>query len=174
MLECFEYQRGGAAHDDALQIVLCYQERQRSRFRAKTLCGKDVGWFVERGEVLADGDILLARTGEKVAVVAAEETVSEVKSDDLHLLTRAAYHLGNRHVPLQILPGELRYQHDHVLDDMLRGLGLAVVVTDKPFHPENGAYHGSGHSHAHNHSADHGHSHSHSHDHSHSHEHQHG
>ncbi|GAB3369154.1 urease accessory protein UreE [Spongiibacter taiwanensis] len=159
MLECFEFTRGATTADGALEIVLCYQERQRSRFRAKTLCGKDVGWFVERGEVLADGDVLLASSGEKIAVVAAEETVSQVQSDDLHLLTRAAYHLGNRHVPLQILPGELRYQHDHVLDDMLRGLGLAVVVTEKPFHPENGAYHGSGHAHGHDHHDHHSHSH---------------
>ena len=161
MLECFEYQRAAEAQTSAdLQLVLCYQERQRSRYRAKTLCGKEVGWFVERGEVLADGDVLVAKSGDRITVVAAQETVSEVKTDDPHLLTRAAYHLGNRHVPLQILAGELRYQHDHVLDDMLRGLGLTVVVTEKPFHPENGAYHGSSTAHSHHHH-DHHHGHSH-------------
>lgn len=151
MLECYELGEGASE----IRLVLNYQERQRSRYRAKTLCGLDVAWFVERGKVLADGEILVANSGEKIAIIAAEETVSEVRSDDPLLLAKAAYHLGNRHVPLQIDTGELRYQHDHVLDDMLRGLGLTVLVTDKSFHPENGAYHNSG--------GHHGHSHSHSH-----------
>ncbi|MFT6578985.1 MAG: urease accessory protein [Zhongshania sp.] len=151
MLECYELGEGASE----IRLVLNYQERQRSRYRAKTLCGLDVAWFVERGKVLADGEILVANSGEKIVIIAAEETVSEVRSDDPLLLAKAAYHLGNRHVPLQIDAGELRYQHDHVLDDMLRGLGLTVLITDKSFHPENGAYHNSG--------GHHGHSHSHSH-----------
>ncbi|MBU0537383.1 MAG: urease accessory protein UreE [Gammaproteobacteria bacterium] len=151
MLECYELGEGASE----IRLVLNYQERQRSRYRAKTLCGLEVAWFVERGKVLADGEILVANSGEKIAIIAAEETVSEVRSDDPLLLAKAAYHLGNRHVPLQIDAGELRYQHDHVLDDMLRGLGLTVLITDKSFHPENGAYHNSG--------GHHGHSHSHSH-----------
>lgn len=151
MLECYELGEGASE----IRLVLNYQERQRSRYRAKTLCGLEVAWFVERGKVLADGEILVANSGEKIVIIAAEETVSEVRSDDPLLLAKAAYHLGNRHVPLQIDAGELRYQHDHVLDDMLRGLGLTVLVTDKSFHPENGAYHNSG--------GHHGHSHSHSH-----------
>jgi urease accessory protein len=162
MLECYEL--GEGASDT--RLVLSYQERQRSRYRAKSVCGLDVAWFVERGKVLADGEILVATSGEKIRVVAAEETVSEVCSDDVLLLIKAAYHLGNRHVPLQIEAGELRYQHDHVLDDMLRGLGLTVLVTDKTFHPENGAYHNSG-----SHRGGHAHSHSHSHS---EHEHRHG
>ena len=162
MLECYKL---GVGTSD-IRLVLNYQERQRSRYRAKTLCGLDVAWFVERGKVLADGEILVANSGENVLVVAAEETVSEVRSDDALLLAKAAYHLGNRHVPLQIEVGELRYQHDHVLDDMLRGLGLTVLVTDKTFHPENGAYHrsgGHGHSHDHSPEAKHAHSHEHAH-----------
>jgi urease accessory protein len=151
MLECYVLGEGASE----IRLVLNYQERQRSRYRAKTLCGLDVAWFVERGKVLADGEILVANSGEKIVIIAAEETVSEVRSDDPLLLAKAAYHLGNRHVPLQIDAGELRYQHDHVLDDMLRGLGLTVLITDKSFHPENGAYHNSG--------GHHGHSHSHSH-----------
>jgi urease accessory protein len=162
MLECYELGEGTSD----IRLVLNYQERQRSRYRAKTLCGLDVAWFVERGKVLADGEILVAKSGEKIAIIAAEETVSEVRSDDPLLLAKAAYHLGNRHVPLQIDAGELRYQHDHVLDDMLRGLGLTVLVTDKSFHPENGAYHNSGGHHGHH--GHHGHSHSHAeHDHHH-------
>lgn len=156
MLECYEL---GEGRSD-IRLVLNYQERQRSRYRAKTLCGLDVAWFVERGKVLADGEILVAKSGEKIAIIAAEETVSEVRSDDPLLLAKAAYHLGNRHVPLQIDAGELRYQHDHVLDDMLRGLGLTVLVTDKSFHPENGAYHNSGGHQGHSHShAEHDHHH---------------
>ena len=151
MLECYELGEGASE----IRLVLNYQERQRSRYRAKTLCGLEVAWFVERGKVLADGEILVANSGEKIVIIAAEETVSEVRSDDPLLLAKAAYHLGNRHVPLQIDAGELRYQHDHVLDYMLRGLGLTVLITDKSFHPENGAYHNSG--------GHHGHSHSHSH-----------
>jgi urease accessory protein len=166
MLECYEL--GDGASD--IRLVLNYQERQRSRYRAKSVCGLDVAWFVERGKVLADGEILVANSGEKIMVVAAEETVSEVCSDDVLLLTKAAYHLGNRHVSLQIEAGELRYQHDHVLDDMLRGLGLTVLVTDKTFHPENGAYHNSGGHHS-GHSQSHNHHDGHSHYHN---EHQHG
>ncbi|CAA0103078.1 Urease accessory protein UreE [Zhongshania aliphaticivorans] len=153
MLECYEL--GGGCSE--IRLVLNYQERQRSRFRAKTLCGQDVAWFVERGKVLADGEVLIAKSGEKILVVAAEETVSEVRSNDPLLLAKAAYHLGNRHVPLQIEAEELRYQHDHVLDDMVRGLGLTVLVTDKTFHPENGAYHSSTGAHSHSHSHDHHH-----------------
>ncbi|MFT5887412.1 MAG: urease accessory protein [Zhongshania sp.] len=152
MLECYKVQGGGDSNV-SMRIVLCFQERQRSRFKGKTQCEKDLSWFLERGQVLADGDVLLAKSGERIAVVAAEETVSVVQTGDPLLLARAAYHLGNRHVPLQVEAGELRYQHDHVLDDMLQGLGLTVIVSDKAFHPESGAYHNSGagsiHSHHH-------------------------
>lgn len=147
----------------AMYISLDYQQRQKSRHRARTDCGQELGWFLERGRVLCDGDVLLCNDGSQVQVVAAEETVSEVHYVDAHLLMRAAYHLGNRHVPLQIGEGWLRYQHDHVLDDMLAGLGLTVDCVKRPFHPENGAYHGSGqHHHSnHSHSHDHGHHHHH-------------
>lgn len=148
--------------DTALRIELDFQQRQKSRHRATTVCGQQLGWFLERGRVLEDGDILLCADGSKVLVIAADETVSEVNSSDAHLLMRAAYHLGNRHVPLQIGDGWLRYQHDHVLDAMLAGLGLSVSCCRRPFHPENGAYHNSGHDAGHaaaGHSHHHGHSH---------------
>ena len=83
---------------------------------------------------------------------AAAETLSSVVSDDPHLLARACYHLGNRHVSIQIEPGRVSYLHDHVLDEMLQGLGLQVTVTEAPFEPEPGAYGGSAdkaHSHHH-------------------------
>lgn len=140
-------------------VELDYQLRQKSRGRAPCADGSQLAWFVDRGRVLADGDLLQCQDGAVVAVVAAPESVSEVVSGDPLLLMRAAYHLGNRHVPLQIGEALLRYQHDHVLDDMLRGLGLAVTHTMAPFHPEPGAYHGQGgHSHGgHHHDHDHAH-----------------
>lgn len=149
------------APDDALTIELDFQQRQKSRHKATTVCGETLGWFLERGRVLEDGDVLLCNDGTAIVVVAANELVSEVQSDDAHLLMRAAYHLGNRHVPLQIGEGYLRYQHDHVLDAMLEGLGLTVGCCQRPFHPENGAYSSAGHSQGglHSHSHTHGHSH---------------
>ena len=157
MLEAFQVVKAPVSNCD-MEAVLTFEERQKSRHKAQTVCGQALGWFVERGTVLADGDYLQCSNGALVRVVAAAESVSEVASDNPWLLMRAAYHLGNRHVPLQIGEGWLRYQHDHVLDDMVRGLGLDVSFAQKPFHPENGAYHGTGHSHQHGHHH-HGHSH---------------
>ena len=144
-------------------LTLPLDSRIKSRLRATLDDGREAGLFLERGTTLRDGDCLQAEDGTIVQVKAAAETVSEVQCDDPHLLARACYHLGNRHVPLQIEPGLLRYQHDHVLDDMLRGLGLEVTVREAPFEPEPGAYGGSAQGHSH----DHGHTHSHSHDHAH-------
>jgi urease accessory protein len=106
--------------------------------------------------VLRDGDLLAGVDGLLVQVRAAAEPVSEVHCDDALLLARACYHLGNRHVVLQIGPGFVRYPHDHVLDDMLRGLGLEPACAEAPFEPEAGAYggtsgHHGGHSHGHGH-----------------------
>ena len=121
--------------------------------------GREAGVFLARGETLRDGDLLGSADGTLVCVRAAAEPVSEVHCDDPLLLARACYHLGNRHVALQITPGRLRYQHDHVLDDMLRGLGLQPAFVEAPFEPEPGAYGGSAHGHA----GGHGHGHSHGH-----------
>lgn len=129
------------------EAVLIFEERQKSRHKCETTCGKVLAWFLERGQVLGEGDVLVCSGGERVKVVCAPQAVSEVSSGDALRLTRAAYHLGNRHVPLQIGSGFLRYQHDHVLDEMLEGLGLSVVFRQAPFQPENGAYHGRGASH---------------------------
>ena len=110
--------------------------------------GREAGIFLQRGRTLRDGDCLSDAEGlVMVRVLAAAERVSTVVGDDGPLLARACYHLGNRHVPLQIDSGRLRYRHDHVLDAMVRGLGLAVVVEDAPFDPEPGAYGGSAHTH---------------------------
>jgi urease accessory protein len=142
------------------RLVLPFEMRSRSRFRARLVGGEEVGVILARGQILRGGDQLLAPDGRVIEIDAALETVSTVRSADPRWLARAAYHLGNRHVALQIGEGWLRYRHDHVLDQMLHGLGLAVTVEQASFEPEAGAYHTGGDS-AHNHSAIHGHSHGH-------------
>ena len=132
------------------RLVLPFQMRSRSRFRARLSTGDEVGVRLTRGQILRGGDLLLASDGRVIEIGAAAETVSTVHSDDPRLLARAAYHLGNRHVALQIGEGWLRYIHDHVLDEMLHGQGLSVSVGQSIFEPEAGAYH-SGGEHGHEH-----------------------
>ncbi|QLQ32313.1 MAG: urease accessory protein UreE [Candidatus Thiothrix singaporensis] len=143
-----------------LSLTLPHERRIISRQRVTLDDGSDAGLFLPRGSNLQHGDVLQGASGELIRVQAAAETVSTLYCDDPLLLARACYHLGNRHVPLQIAPGLIRYQHDHVLDEMLHGMGLHVVVEQAPFEPEAGAYAG-GHSHSHEHSHAHGHGHSH-------------
>lgn len=140
------------------ELVLPFELRQKSRFRAQLTTGEEVGVVLERGAVLRGGDCLEAEDGRVIAVVAAPEKVTTVRGQDPWQLARAAYHLGNRHVSLQLGPGWLRYPHDHVLDDMVRGLGLDVALETAPFEPEAGAYGHSGsllfvggHGHGHGH-----------------------
>ncbi len=137
------------------RLTLPIEQRVRSRLRARLDDGRDVGLFLPRGTLLRGGDRLGSDDGLVIEVVAAAETVSTIHCDDPTLLARAAYHLGNRHIPLQVEKGWLRYQHDHVLDDMLLQMGLALVVEQAPFEPEAGAYQqaveGHHHSHSHNH-----------------------
>ena len=136
-----------------VQLVLPFQLRSKSRVRTALDNGEEVGLVLERGSILRGGDLLLAEDGRVVVVVAAPECVSTVHSTDAHQLLRATYHLGNRHVTLQIGRGWVRYQHDHVLDEMVKGLGLEVQIEDAPFEPEAGAYGGhaalAGHGHSH-------------------------
>lgn len=133
-----------------LSLTLPYDVRKKSRFRAELDGGSEVAVILPRGGVLRDGDLLEADTGEVVEVHAAPERVSEVRTSDSLLLARACYHLGNRHVPLEIGIGWVRYEHDHVLDEMVVGLGLSVCCRAIPFEPETGAY-GGGHSSSHSH-----------------------
>lgn len=129
--------------------------RIKSRFRVTLDDGMEAGLFLPRGSILRGGDLVASDDGVIVEVRSASETVSTVSCKDSHLLARACYHLGNRHVPLQIEPGFVRYQHDHVLDELVSGLGLTVTVEETPFEPEPGAYgdygHASGHGHGHSH-----------------------
>jgi urease accessory protein len=131
-------------------LTLAFGDRRRSRLRARLDDGREVALLLPRGSRLLDGDRLRDETGELVvAVRAAEETLSWVGAEDPLLLARAAYHLGNRHVPVQIGPGWLAYEHDHVLDGMIEEMGLAVTTRRAPFEPEAGGYRHGGEAPAH-------------------------
>ena len=134
-------------------LTLPFEKRTRGRLRVVLDDGREAGLFLDRGPILRDGDCLVSEEGLCVRIVAAPETVSCVRCEDGLLLARAAYHLGNRHVALQVGAGELRYRHDHVLDDMVRGLGLDPLCLELPFEPEPGAYgeHHADHDHGHTH-----------------------
>jgi urease accessory protein len=136
-----------------LTLDLTWEQRQRSRLRVVLDDGREAAILMPRGTSLRDGDVLQAEDGQTARVVAAPETLSCVDCPDALSLARAAYHLGNRHVPLRIESDCLCYQHDHVLDDLVRGLGLAVRCEERPFEPEPGAYQSgaSGHGHHHHH-----------------------
>ena len=132
---------------ELIGLELPYHKRQKCRLRVTLNNGADAALQLKRGHVLSDGELLRAETGELIRVCAAKEDVSTVYADSYLLLARAAYHLGNRHVALQVGQGWLRYLSDHVLDDMVKQLGLTVKQESAPFEPESGAY--SAHSHHH-------------------------
>jgi len=123
-------------------VLLSYAQREKARQRVVLESGEQIAINIRRGQVMRGGDLLKSRQGRCVRVQAAPETVSTVHCTDALQLTRIAYHLGNRHVWLQVGAGWLRYLHDHVLDDMVRGLGGEVTIEDAPFEPEAGAYGG--------------------------------
>lgn len=132
------------------RLTLPFELRQKSRLLAKLDSGRQLALSLPRGHVLRNGALLQTEHGVVIEVCSAAEELSVVASADATELARAAYHLGNRHVPLQIRPGTLSYQHDHVLDDMLRGLGLEPCFAEEPFEPEAGAY-GRAAAHPHHH-----------------------
>ena len=139
-------------HPATDSVALAYDERKRSRLKVKLASGAEAGIFLERGDYLQDGDKLQAEEDSAIVEIrAAPEKLIEAVANSPLLFARAAYHLGNRHVPVQILPsdsgGKLRFQTDHVLAEMVKGLGCAVSETEAPFQPESGAY-GGGHQHA--------------------------
>jgi urease accessory protein len=145
--------------------TLTLDDRRRSRLRFLLDDGREAALFLPRGSALRDGDRLRDAGGEIVLVRAAPEHLSVARAADPHVLLRGAYHLGNRHVPVQLGDGWLAYEHDHVLDDMVRGLGLTVEARRAPFEPEAGAFrHDGGHAHEHHHH-DEGHAHGHGHPH---------
>ena len=128
------------------QLRLPFERRQKTRLRAQLISGEEVALLLPRGEVLRGGDRLRAEDGRVIEVIAEEEDVLHVECAGPRELARAAYHLGNRHVPVQVGEGFLRLAADHVLEEMLRGLGATIAPLRAPFEPEAGAY-GGGHSH---------------------------
>jgi urease accessory protein len=147
-------------------VVLDYDDRHRRRATMKGTRGMSFLLDLPEAASLRNGDALVLDDGQLVEVVAAPELLFEVRGDDPHHLVRIAWHLGNRHVPTQILKKALRIRRDHVLNEMLRGLGARVVEIEAPFDPEGGAYTTptAQHRHEHDHGRAHG-DHSHSHDH---------
>lgn len=141
------------------ECTLTLDQRVKARQRVTLENGHVAGLYIPRGSVLRDGDFIKSETGEVICIRAANESVSTVRFDDALSMSKACYHLGNRHVALQIDELMVRYQHDHVLDDMLSGMGLNPIHEMAPFQPEPGAY------------GEHGHAKPHSHGHSHHHEH---
>lgn len=155
-------------------VALDWDIRQKSRFEAHDSRGRRLAVFLPRGSVVRGGDVLVAQDGSMVRVLAQAQPLMRVTPCSQHGspfdLVRAAYHLGNRHVSLELAPHHLQFEPDPVLADMLRGLHLIVTDVQAPFEPEGGAY-GGGHGHRHGHDHDHDHGHGHHHDHPHGHDH---
>jgi urease accessory protein len=143
-------------------LTLPFDLRQKSRLRVTLDDGREAGLMLSRGHILRGGDCLRAEDGTIVSITAAAEPVTTVTHTHPNELARAAYHLGNRHVALQVGDGWLRYLADHVLDDMVTSLGFNIQNEQAPFEPESGAYHSHANTHSHEHSHQHG-SHHHSH-----------
>ncbi|MES1980718.1 MAG: urease accessory protein UreE [Pseudomonadota bacterium] len=164
----------------AATVELDWDVRQKSRFDATDSLGRQLGIFLPRGTLVRGGDVLIAEDGSMVRVLAAPQPVLRITHCSDHGsafdLTRAAYHLGNRHVPIELKPDHLKIEPDHVLADMLRSMHLIVHEVNEAFEPEGGAYSAGGHSHGHGeHKAhDHGHADTHDHNHDHAGKHNHG
>jgi urease accessory protein len=124
-----------------LKLVLPFELRQKSRFRAKADNGEELAFVLPRGRVLRGGDRVQTTDGREVEIAAAPEKLAHIESSEL---ARVAYHLGNRHVPLQLGAGFVRIAEDHVLEELARKLGARVTHVEAPFEPEAGAY---GHQH---------------------------
>ena len=133
----------------SVTLSLPINSRVKSRIKVTLDDGREAGLFLPRGKILRNGDLVSSEEGLVVEIKAAPELVSTVTSDNPHALAVASYHLGNRHVPLQVEPKWLRYLHDHVLDAMVKGLGLSVKTETAPFEPEAGAYQSSANGHHH-------------------------
>ena len=142
-------------------LTLRFEDRRRSRMRARLDDGREAALLLPHGTILRDGDRLHAPDEGEVAIVrAAAQSLSVVHCADPLMLARAAYHLGNRHIPVQLGPGWLAYEHDHVLDGMVVDMGLSVDTRVAPFEPEAGGYgRTSAATGGHHHHHDHGHGH---------------
>ncbi|MBG6075318.1 urease accessory protein UreE [Polaromonas sp. CG_9.11] len=142
----------------AATLELDWDVRQKSRFDATDSLGRQLGVFLPRGTLVRGGDVLIAEDGSMVKVIAAPQAVLHITACTAHGtpfdLTRAAYHLGNRHVPIELKPDHLKIEPDHVLADMLRAMHLTVQEVAEAFEPEGGAYSAGGHSHGPSHTPD--------------------
>ena len=127
-------------------VRLSFDARCKSRLLLKLDNGEQAALVVERGRLLRGGDRVRTLDGREVQIIAAEESLLEASSDDAAAIAKAAFHLGNRHVAVQVMANRLRFLNDHVLEEMVKGLGLKVAPLLAPFEPEGGAY---GHHHAH-------------------------
>jgi urease accessory protein len=125
------------------RLRLPFEQRQRSRLKTALVSGEEVALMLPRGEILRGGDLLLASDGRAIEVVAEPEKVLHVQCATPAELAVAAYHLGNRHVPVQVGEGFLRIVADHVLEALLKGLNASVTPMEAPFEPEAGAYLGA-------------------------------
>ncbi len=124
----------------AESLTLPYRQRQKSRQRVVLDSGKEAGILLDHGKRLHGGDILCTRDGYCLRVIEALEPVSTVFTNNSQALARASYHVGNRHIPIQIGKNWIRYERDHVVDDMIRRLDLTPKHEIAPFEPEDGAY----------------------------------
>jgi urease accessory protein len=151
----------------AATVELDWDVRQKSRFEATDSQGRQLGIFLPRGTLVRGGDVLVGEDGSLVKVIAAPQSVLRITACTSHGspfdLTRAAYHLGNRHVPIELKPDHLKIEPDHVLAEMLRAMHLIVNEVSESFEPEGGAYSAAGHGHGHAHEGGHGHGHAHAH-----------
>jgi urease accessory protein len=164
------------------RVVLDYDDRHRRRLAMEGVEGTSFLLDLAEAVPLVSDAGLELEDGRVVLVVAAAEPLVEIRTTDPNHMVRVAWHLGNRHLPTQIMGTRLRIRRDHVIEDMVRGLGAKVVPIEAPFDPEGGAYghgtvtghdHGHSHGHSHGHATAHSHSHAHSHGHDHGHEHHH-
>ncbi len=150
----------------ASSVELDWDIRQKSRFDATDSSGRQLGIFLPRGAVVRGGDVLVAEDGSLIKVIPRDQKVLLIQYCTKHGtpfdLIRAAYHLGNRHVPIELKPDHLKIEPDHVLAEMLRAMHLIVTEVETTFEPEGGAYSAQPHNHG-------GHSHSHEDSHAHSH-----
>ena len=140
----------------AATVELDWDVRQKSRFDATDSAGRTLGVFLPRGTAVRGGDVLVAEDGSLLKVIAAPQAVLRITACTAHGspfdLTRAAYHLGNRHVPIELKPDHLKIEPDHVLADLLRSMHLIVNEVSEAFEPEGGAYQSGGQSGGHSHS----------------------
>ena len=168
--------RGAWQATPADTIVLDYEGRHRRRVAMTGTRGTEFLLDLPEAVALRGGDALVLEDGRLIEIVAAPEPLAEIRAPDARQLARVAYHIGNRHVQAEIRAKGLRIRRDHVLEDMVRGLGAKVMHIEAPFEPDTGAYEADAcehhdHGHAHHGHHDHGHKHDHAHDHAHDHEH---